>query len=71
MLNFDWLSGISQETAKMIFMGLYALIGILVLMVPNDYMFEGLKKEERRWYNNLKIWSLGVLAILASIYYHF
>lgn len=71
MLNFDWLSGVSQETAKMIFMGLYGLIALLVLMIPNDYIFEGLKKEERLWYRNLKIWSWGVLAILASIYYHF
>lgn len=71
MLNFDWLSGISQETAKMIFMALYGLIGILVLMIPNEYIYEGLKKEERHWYNNLKFWSLGVLVILASIYYHF
>lgn len=48
MLNFDWLSGISQETAKMIFMALYGIIGILVLMVPNDYMYAGLEKEEDR-----------------------
>lgn len=71
MLNFDWLSGVSQETAKMIFMGLYGLIGILVLMIPNEYVFEGLEKEEQHWYYNLKLWSLAVLAILASIYYHF
>ncbi|HLT50701.1 MAG TPA: hypothetical protein VKZ93_02025 [Arenibacter sp.] len=71
MLNFDWLSGVSPETAKMIFLGLYGLIGILVLMIPNEYIYEGLKKEDRHWYNNLKLWSLGVLTILASIYYQF
>jgi len=71
MLNFDWLSGVSQETAKMIFFGLYILIGILVLMLPNDYVYEGIKKEDRHWWNNLKLWSLAVLSILATVYYQF
>lgn len=71
MLNFDWLSGISQETAKMIFFSMYIVIGILVLLVPNDYVYEGIKKEDRHWYNNLKLWSLTVLSILATIYYIF
>lgn len=71
MFNFDWLSGVSQETAKMIFFGLYLLIGALVLMLPNDYVYEGIKKEDRFWYNNLKLWSLAVLGILATVYYLF
>lgn len=71
MLNFDWLSGISQETAKMIFFSLYLIIGGLVLLIPNDYIFEGIKKENRFWYMNLKIWALTVLGILATIYYIF
>lgn len=71
MLNFDWLSGVSPETAKMIFIGLYALIGALVLMLPNEYVYEGVKKEDRHWWNNLKIWSVAVLTILATVYYQF
>lgn len=71
MLNFDWLSDISQETAKMIFFSLYLLIGALVLLIPNDYVFEGVKKDERFWYKNLKLWALTVLGILATIYYIF
>ena len=71
MFNFDWLSGVSQETAKMIFLSLYGAIGILVLLLPTEYVYEGIAKEDRRWWNNLKLWSLSVLAILASIYYHF
>ncbi|MGB5553925.1 MAG: hypothetical protein WBM83_04640 [Flavobacteriaceae bacterium] len=71
MLNFDWLSEVSAETAKMVFFAMYLLIGVLVLLIPNDYIFAGLKKEERVWYRNLKIWSLTVLAILATIYYNF
>ena len=71
MLNFDWLSEVSPETAKMIFFSLYIVIGGLVLLLPNDYVYQGIKKEDRFWYNNLKIWSLGVLSILATIYYLF
>lgn len=71
MLNFDWLSEVSPETAKMIFFGLYILIGALVLMLPNEYVYEGIKKEDRHWWNNLKLWSLAVLSILATVYYQF
>lgn len=71
MLNFDWLSGVSQENAKLIFLILFALIGVVVLFIPNDYIFQGLKKEERHWYKNLKFWALGCLSILAFIYYIF
>lgn len=71
MLNFDWLSGVSQENAKNIFLVLFILIGILVLMIPNDYAYEGVKKSDRHWYNNLKLWSLGSLSILFIIYYIF
>lgn len=71
MLNFDWLSGVSQENAKNIFLVLFVIIGFLVLLVPNDYAYEGVKKSDRHWYNNLKLWSIGSLAILFVIYYIF
>ncbi|MAU72298.1 MAG: hypothetical protein CML04_09395 [Pseudozobellia sp.] len=71
MLNFDWASDIPQETAKMIFFGLYLVIGGLVMLLPNEYIYEGVPKEERFWYNNLKIWSAVVLGILATVYYLF
>lgn len=71
MLNFDSLSGVSQENAKLIFLILFALIGVVVLFIPNDYIFKGLKKEEQHWYTNLKFWAIGCLTILAFIYYMF
>ena len=71
MLNFDWLSGVSQENAKNIFLVLFVIIGILVILIPNDYAYEGVKKSDRHWYNNLKLWSLGSLTILFVIYYIF
>ena len=71
MLNFDWLSGVSQEMAKNIFFVLFALIAFAVFLLPNDYIYEGVKKEDRHWWNNLKFWSVGVLSILSFIYYIF
>ncbi len=71
MLNFDWLSGVSQHTAKMIFLGLFILIGILVLLIPNDYIFQGVEKKDRHWYMNLKLWALIVLGMIFYTYYIF
>ncbi|MDN3596908.1 hypothetical protein [Zunongwangia endophytica] len=71
MLNFDWLSGVSQETAKIIFLAFYAVIGFLVLLLPKEYVYQGIPEEDRHWWNNLKLWSIVVLLILASIYSNF
>lgn len=71
MFNFDWLSGISQEGAKYVFLSLYVLIGVLVLFVPTEYAYQGIRKEDRHWWNNLKVWSIFVLSILFSIYCFF
>ena len=71
MLNFDWLAGISQENAKMIFLVMFVLIGVLIQFIPNDYIFQGLEKNKRRWWNNLKFWAIGVLGLLFLTYYIF
>ncbi|KAA3655770.1 MAG: hypothetical protein DWQ10_16910 [Calditrichaeota bacterium] len=69
MLNFNWLAGIPIGVAKSIFLILFALIGVLVLFVPKDYMYEGLK--EIKWYHNIKIWALGDLIFISLVYYIF
>ncbi len=71
MLNFDWLANVSQESAKIIFLALFVLIGVLVLFIPNDYIFKGVEKSERHWWMNLKLWALTVLAVLFLTYYAF
>lgn len=71
MLNFDWLADFSTETAKYIFLGLFVLIGVLVISIPDKYIFEGLKKEEIHWWKNLKIWAITVLALTFYIYWIF
>lgn len=71
MLNFDWLSGISQENAKLVFLGLFILIGIIILFIPNEYVFKGVEEKDRHWWMNLKYWSVLVLTILFAIYLKF
>jgi|AntAceMinimDraft_8_1070364.scaffolds.fasta_scaffold49889_2 hypothetical protein len=68
MLNFDWASGISQESAKLVFYVLFILIGILVLLIPKDYVYEGVEEEDRHWWMNLKLWAITVLAFLFLTY---
>ena len=69
VLNFEWLSGVSIGQAKSVFLVLFVLIGILVLFIPNDYIYQGVKK--RRWWLNLKLWALADLALIFFTYYIF
>ena len=69
MLNFDWLSGVSMPVAKSVFLVLFALIGVTVLLVPADYLWEGVAV--RKWYMNLKIWAIGLLGFISYVYYIF
>ena len=69
VLNFEWLSGLSIAQAKSVFLVLFVLIGILVLLIPNDYIYQGVKK--RRWWLNLKLWALADLALIFLTYYIF
>jgi hypothetical protein len=69
ILNFEWLSGLSIGAAKSVFLALFVLIGILVLLIPNDYIYQGVEK--RRWWLNLKLWALADLALIFFTYYIF
>lgn len=66
MLNFDWLNGVPASTAKWIFYILFIGIGILVLLVPNDSIYEGV--ENPKWYHNIKIWAIGDLLFILIVY---
>ena len=69
MLNFDWLRGVSPAAAKAVFLGLFLVCGLLVTLIPRAYIYEGV--ESPRWWHNLKLWALGILAIIFTIYYIF
>jgi hypothetical protein len=69
ILNFEWLAGVSIGAAKNVFLALFVLIGILVLLIPNDYVYKGVDK--RRWWLNLKLWALVDLAFIFITYHLF
>jgi hypothetical protein len=66
ILNFDWLAWLSEDMAKGVFLVLFVIIGILVWMLPKDYIYEGV--ENPRWWHNLKLWATGVLAMIFVTY---
>ena len=69
LLNFEWLTHVSIGLAKSVFLVLFVLIGVLVLFIPSDYIYEGIEK--RRWWHNLKLWAIGDLAFIFITYYIF
>ena len=69
ILNFEWLAGVPIGAAKYVFLVLFALIGILVLFIPNDRIYKGVEKP--RWYLNLKLWALADLIFIFVTYYVF
>lgn len=69
MLNFNWLADIPIDSAKWIFLILFILIGVLIMFIPNKFIFEGLEKV--RWYHNLKMWAIGLLGFIFVVYYIF
>jgi len=66
MLNFDWLKWVPMSAAKGVFLALFIVSGLLVLMIPKASIREGV--ENPRWWHNLKLWALAVLAIIFTIY---
>jgi hypothetical protein len=66
MLNFDWLSGVSPAAARAVFLGLFVVIGALVLMIPRESIHEGV--EQPKWWHNLKLWAWGVLLLIFVTY---
>ena len=66
ILNFDWLAWLPVEAAKGVFLVLFILIGVLVWLLPKDYIYEGIARP--RWWHNLKLWATGVLAMIFVTY---
>ena len=66
VLNFEWLLWININAAKSIFLVLYVFIGVLVWLLPKDYIYEGI--ENPKWWHNLKLWATGVLAMIFITY---
>jgi len=56
MLNFDWLRWVPMPAAKAVFLALFVVSGLLVMVIPRQYIYEGI--ESPRWWHNLKLWAL-------------
>ena len=69
MLNFDWASSISTETARYIILAMFALMGFGVMLLPKKFIYAGI--DEPHWYHNLKIWAIVALSIIAGTYLYF
>jgi hypothetical protein len=69
LLNFEWLTEVPISSAKGVFLVLFVVIGVLVLLIPGEYVYEGV--ENRRWWHNLKLWAIGDLAFIFVTYYIF
>jgi hypothetical protein len=66
ILNFEWLLGVSTAHAKLVFLGLFILIGLVVSLLPAKYVLEGVKNPQ--WYHNLKLWAYLDLAFIFTVY---
>lgn len=62
MLNFDWLAEVSLGSAKLVFLGLFLGIALLVSRLPSAFVRDG-----GRW-TDLRLWTYGLLALTATIY---
>lgn len=69
MLNFDWISHIDMNVAKLLM--LLAFIGPLVftLTLKKSYIFAG--TSDTRLFKNLKIWIALLTAIMLVVYWSF
>jgi len=69
MLNFNFLMNVSAVWAKVIVLVLFAVIFILVWILPNDYIFKG--APDRKWYRNLKLWATFIIILYGYLYIRF
>ena len=67
MLNFDWLSGLSMGQAKAVVLGLFAVVLLLVWLLPADYIYRG--AQDRKPWRNLRVWATGVVLLQAFLYW--
>jgi len=68
-LNFEWANSVSPRGSRTVFFVLFIVIGLLVLMIPKAYIYQGVKHP--RWWHNLKLWAWGVLSFIFMVYWVF
>ena len=69
MLNFNFLANVPLVWAKIIILALFAIIFILVWIIPNEYIYKG--APDRKWYRNLKLWATLIVILYVYLYIRF
>ena len=66
ILDFRWAHGMSVSTARVFFLGFFALVALFGASFSRAYVYRG-AEDEARW-RDLRIWVIGIMAIPAVIY---
>ena len=69
MLNFNFLANVPLIWAKVIVLILFAVIFILVWLLPMDYIYKG--ATDRKLIRNLKLWAALLVILYGFLYVHF
>ncbi|GBD94341.1 hypothetical protein BMS3Abin05_01947 [bacterium BMS3Abin05] len=69
MLNFNFLANVPLIWAKVIVLILFAVIFILVWLLPMDYIYKG--APDRKLIRNLKLWATLLVILYGFLYVHF
>ena len=69
MLNFDWISGIDIEIAKVLVLMAFIAPLIFAFTLKREYIYKG--AEDLKKWRNLKGWILLLTIIMVSVYMYF
>ncbi len=69
MLNFDWISHLPLNWARLLVISAFLLPLLFVFTMRHQYVYQGAPDEH--WWRNLKLWVLGLVIISISIYTYF
>ena len=69
MLNFDWISGLDIEIAKVLVLMAFIAPLVFALSLKREYIYKG--AEDNKLWRNLKGWILLLTIIMVSVYLYF
>ncbi|MBD3377556.1 hypothetical protein GF406_21185 [candidate division KSB1 bacterium] len=66
MLNFDWISHLSQGWARFMVIIPFLIAWIFAMLLPKDYIYLG--ADDQKPWRNLKLWVTGIVFLQIGIY---
>lgn len=69
MLNFDWISGIDIEIAKVLVLLAFVAPLVFAFTLKREYIYKG--AEDNKAWRNLKGWILLLTTIMICVYLYF